>query len=140
MIINCIYFPIIFLSLTASLLSLNPSSPVKSIVNSDIQVSCVVAKATSNSSRFNVTWQFADRVVAGSDRNGIVTLQDASKRTTISMLTGPTFQLALRQVGAGDSGRYTCQVQEWLQDPAGEWYSLTPQSATVDVVVSEKRM
>lgn len=100
----------------------------------------MVTKATSNSSRFNVTWQLADRVVAASDRDGVVMLQDASKRTTMSTLPGPTFQLALRQVGASDSGRYTCQVQEWLQDPAGEWYSLSPQNATVDVVVSEKRM
>lgn len=121
------------------MLSLNPSSPVKSIVNSDIQMSCMVAKATSNSSRFNVTWQLAGRVVAGSDRDGVVTFQDASKRTTMSTLPGPTFQLALRQTGASDSGLYTCQVQEWLQDPAGEWYPLTPQSATVDVAISEKR-
>ncbi|XP_041929233.1 immunoglobulin superfamily member 3-like isoform X1 [Alosa sapidissima] len=122
----------------ASMLSVTPSSPQRSIVNSDIQVSCTVGKATSNSSRFNVTWHVGGRVVAGSDRDGVVMLHDAGKRTGMSTLPGPTFQLALRQTGASDSGVYMCQVQEWLQDPSGEWYSLPSQNATVDVTISEK--
>ncbi|XP_041938719.1 immunoglobulin superfamily member 3-like [Alosa sapidissima] len=122
----------------ASTSSVTPSPPQRSVFNSDIQVSCTVAKATSNSSRFNVTWHVGGRVVAGSDRDGSVMLHDAGKRTGMSTLPGPTFQLALRQTGASDSGVYMCQVQEWLQDPSGEWYSLPSQNATVDVTISEK--
>ncbi|XP_062390758.1 immunoglobulin superfamily member 3-like [Sardina pilchardus] len=122
----------------ASKLSLTPSSALRSVVNSDIQVSCAVSGATSNSSRFNVTWDVGGRVVASSDLDGVVTLHDAGKRTGTNTLPGPKFELALRQTGASDSGVYTCQVQEWLQDPSGEWYSLPPKTATVEVTISEK--
>ncbi|XP_062391062.1 immunoglobulin superfamily member 3-like [Sardina pilchardus] len=122
----------------ASKLSLTPSSALRSVVNSDIQVSCAVSGATSNSSRFNVTWDVGGRMVASSDLDGVVMLHDAGKRTGTNTLPGPKFELALRQTGASDSGIYTCQVQEWLQDPSGEWYSLPPKTATVEVTIREK--
>ncbi|KAL2081060.1 hypothetical protein ACEWY4_022913 [Coilia grayii] len=125
--------PVSKLSLTT-----DPTSTLRTIINSDIQLSCTVATATSNSSRFGITWEVDGRTIASGNRDGIVTLPDAGKRTSVITLPGPIFRLELRQVGSSDSGRYLCKVEEWLQDTAGEWYSLPPQSASVQVVVNEK--
>ncbi|XP_063070010.1 immunoglobulin superfamily member 3-like isoform X2 [Engraulis encrasicolus] len=115
-----------------------PASPLTTIINSDIQLSCKVASAISNASRFAVSWDVGGRTVASGDRNGVVSLPDNGKRTSVTTLSGGMFQLMLRQVDGSDSGRYLCMVEEWLQDTAGEWYSLPPQSASRQVVVNEK--
>lgn len=49
-----------------------------------------------------------------------------------------TFQLTVRQVRTSDSGPYRCEVDEWLQDPLGDWYSLKKLSDTTELVVREK--
>uniref|UniRef100_A0A673GS83 Prostaglandin F2 receptor negative regulator-like n=1 Tax=Sinocyclocheilus rhinocerous TaxID=307959 RepID=A0A673GS83_9TELE len=48
------------------------------------------------------------------------------------------FQLTIHQVRTSDSGQYHCEVEEWLQDPLGDWYSLKKMSVSKELVVKEK--
>uniref|UniRef100_A0A665TZN3 Zgc:91849 n=1 Tax=Echeneis naucrates TaxID=173247 RepID=A0A665TZN3_ECHNA len=45
-----------------------------------------------------------------------------------SQREGPSFELTIQQAQISDTGLYTCEVAEWLQDPRGEWYELSPVS------------
>ncbi len=48
------------------------------------------------------------------------------------------FQLTIHQVRTSDNGQYHCEVEEWLQDPLGDWYSLKKMSVSTELVVKEK--
>ncbi len=48
------------------------------------------------------------------------------------------FQLTIHQVRTSDSEQYYCEVEEWLQDPLGDWYSLKKMSVSTELAVKEK--
>ncbi|XP_028847117.1 immunoglobulin superfamily member 3 [Denticeps clupeoides] len=125
---------------TESRLSVTSSSPspIKSSINSDVLMDCSIGQATSNSSSFGIAWTVGGRTIASRDRSGVVNLLEVGKRLSMRMREGPSFELTIRNTGASDSGHYQCQVEEWLQDPHGDWYPLPSKSVTMELIVSEK--
>ncbi|XP_064800281.1 immunoglobulin superfamily member 3-like isoform X2 [Oncorhynchus masou masou] len=119
------------------------SSPLDQSVNTDIQMECSVAKATSNSSRFAVSWLAqkngeGNKTVLSSDRDAVITLGlglGTEQRISMRRREGRSFELTIRQARSWDSGMYYCVVEEWLQDPLGRWYKLLPSSVAMELRV-----
>ncbi|XP_047670675.1 immunoglobulin superfamily member 3-like [Tachysurus fulvidraco] len=112
-------------------------SPLKIQANSDGVINCLVSTATSDSSRFEVTWTRGTQTLLKMEPEGVVTLE-TDERISIIRTDRKTFQLRIQQVKATDSGHYRCSVQEWIQDPDGIWYGLDTKSVTRELVVVEK--
>ncbi|XP_045560848.1 immunoglobulin superfamily member 2-like [Salmo salar] len=125
-------------------LSSSPSSLDQSI-NAVIQMECSVVKATSNSSRFTVTWLaqkkgVGNQTVLSSDRDAVITLgAELGTEQRISMRRRErwSFELTIRQARSWDRGRYYCVVEECLQDPHGVWYKLLSSSAAMELRLQE---
>uniref|UniRef100_A0A8C7CKQ2 Immunoglobulin superfamily member 3 n=1 Tax=Oncorhynchus kisutch TaxID=8019 RepID=A0A8C7CKQ2_ONCKI len=121
------------------------SSPLDKSVNTDIQMECSVAKATSNSSRFGVSWLAqkngeGNKTVLSSDRDAVITLGlglGTEQRISMRRREGWSFELTIRQARSWDNGMYYCVVEEWLQDPHGQWYKLPPSSAAMELRLKE---
>ncbi|XP_035605375.1 immunoglobulin superfamily member 3-like isoform X1 [Oncorhynchus keta] len=121
------------------------SSPLDKSVNTDIQMECSVAKATSNSSRFAVSWLAqkngeGNKTVLSSDRDAVITLGlglGTEQRISMRRREGRSFELTIRQARSWDNGMYYCVVEEWLQDPHGQWYKLPPSSAAMELRLKE---
>nr|XP_046220040.1 immunoglobulin superfamily member 3-like [Oncorhynchus gorbuscha] len=119
------------------------SSPLDKSVKTDIQMECSVAKATSNSSRFAVSWLAqkngeGNKTVLSSDRDAVITLGlglGTEQRISMRRREGRSFELTIRQARSWDNGMYYCVVEEWLQDPHGQWYKLLPSSAAMELRV-----
>ena len=86
-----------------------------------------------------------NRTILNSSRDAIVTpgAQVApGDEQRISMLrrAGPIFELTIRQVQIGDSGKYSCVVVEWLQDPQSNnnWFDLPPARTTTELNILEQ--
>ncbi|XP_041700392.2 immunoglobulin superfamily member 3 isoform X2 [Coregonus clupeaformis] len=129
-----------------SVLTLSSSSSrLDQSVNTDIQMECSVAKATSNSSRFAVSWLAqkngeGNKTVLSSDRDAVITLGvglDTQQRISMRRREGRSFELTIRQARSWDNGTYYCVVEEWLQDPHGQWYKLPPSSAAMELRLQE---
>ncbi|MCJ8732391.1 hypothetical protein PDJAM_G00210850 [Pangasius djambal] len=112
-------------------------SPLKIQDNSDSVIDCLVTSATSNSSRFEVTWIHGTQTLLKMELEGVVTLE-MDERISMRRTKRQTFQLMIKQVKSTDSGHYHCSVQEWIQDPDGIWYSLDTKSVTMELEVIAK--
>ncbi|XP_014324349.1 immunoglobulin superfamily member 2-like [Xiphophorus maculatus] len=132
-------------------LALSPSHTIAQRINTDIQIDCKVTSRTSEFSLYAVTWELqqdaGNKTILTSDRNGITMFGqqiEESHRKRISMrhTDGPTFELTIQQARISDKGIYMCKVVEYLQDPWGEWYSLSDKHLTtvVDVTELEKKL
>ncbi|XP_060732132.1 immunoglobulin superfamily member 3-like isoform X1 [Tachysurus vachellii] len=122
-----------------SMLSVSTSqrSPLKIQANSDGVINCLVSTATSDSSRFEVTWTRGTQTLLKMEPEGVVTLE-TDERISIIRTDRKSFQLRIQQVKLTDSGHYRCSVQEWIQDPDGIWYGLDTKSVTRELAVVEK--
>ncbi|XP_053561730.1 immunoglobulin superfamily member 3 [Bombina bombina] len=105
---------------------------------SHLELDCIISSRSRLDSQLAVSWslQSAARglepeLVLSTDRSGMWTpvaprwegrLQQLQLSTTL-------FRLRVPQVGPGDSGNYTCSVQEWLPGPRGDWYLLAQDEA-----------
>lgn len=115
-------------------------------INTDIEITCSVTSEPSASSRYAVTWllqeQAGNKTIISSDRNALVTFEpqvELSHRQRVSMKRskGPSFELSIQKAWISDKGSYICEVVEWLQDPHGDWYQLSPVSKTTELTVIE---
>ncbi|XP_073329448.1 immunoglobulin superfamily member 3-like [Pagrus major] len=129
-----------------STLDLTSAPTLTSNINTDIEIKCSAISNQSPSSRYAVTWllqqQAEKQIIVSSDRDALLTFGpqiELSLRQRISMkrTKGPSFELSIRQAQISDRGSYTCKVVEWLQDPRGEWYELSPVSRTTNITVIE---
>lgn len=129
-----------------SKLKLTSTPALTSDINTDIEIKCSVISEPSASSRYAVTWlleqQAENKSLVSSDQDALVTFGpqvELSHRQRISMrrTKGPSFELSIRQAQISDKGSYICEVVEWLQDPRGDWYQLSPVSKTTELTVIE---
>ncbi|KAM6985019.1 immunoglobulin superfamily member 3-like [Aplochiton taeniatus] len=134
---------------TVSKLSVVSSpSPVEQHINTDMEMKCSVSQATSDTSRFAVTWlvqkegEEGNQTVLSSDRDAVVTLgawaqSGGGERISMQRMKGNTFELTIRKARIGDSGSYLCVVEEWLQGPHGQWHQLPASTKTIERRVLE---
>uniref|UniRef100_A0A672JQF3 Ig-like domain-containing protein n=1 Tax=Salarias fasciatus TaxID=181472 RepID=A0A672JQF3_SALFA len=127
-------------------LALSSPPVLKTNVNMDISIACSIISKVSVSSLYAVTWELqqdgTNKTIARSDRHAAVTFGpqfEENQRQRISMIRtkGRGFELTVRQVTSTDGGIYVCKVEEWLQDPRGDWYLLTTVSRASKLTVIE---
>uniref|UniRef100_A0A8C1BQK2 Ig-like domain-containing protein n=1 Tax=Cyprinus carpio carpio TaxID=630221 RepID=A0A8C1BQK2_CYPCA len=116
---------------------------VRSTVNAEAKLECSVTRTTTNTSRFTVTWMFGSQMLLTMDLDAVVKFGPAAglemdQRIRTEIRQKQSFQLTIHQVRTSDSGQYHCEVEEWLQDPLGDWYSLKNMSVSTEMVVKEK--
>ncbi|XP_045909304.1 immunoglobulin superfamily member 2-like isoform X3 [Micropterus dolomieu] len=125
-------------------LTLSPTQALTRNINTDIEIKCSVISETSASSRYAVTWllqlQAENKTIVSSDQDAIVTFgpqveSSLSQRISMKRTKGPCFELNIRQAQISDTGSYICEVVEWLQDPHGDWYELSPVSKTTHLTL-----
>uniref|UniRef100_A0A8C2ZRV7 Immunoglobulin superfamily, member 3-like n=1 Tax=Cyclopterus lumpus TaxID=8103 RepID=A0A8C2ZRV7_CYCLU len=141
-----ILFLFIFLPLLVSdlVLTTTPASTIN--ITADIEIKCSVISKPSASSRYAVTWllqqQAGNKTIVSSDQDALVTVAPREQlshgqRISTKRTKGPSFELSIRQARLSDNGSYVCEVVEWLQDPHGDWYQLSPVSKTTELTVIE---
>ncbi|RXN07089.1 immunoglobulin superfamily member 3-like protein [Labeo rohita] len=121
----------------------SPTSHLETTVNTDAKIDCSVTTTTTNTSRFMVTWMIGSQMLLTMDLDAVVKFGSAAslekdQRIRMEIKQKQTFQLTIHQVRTSDSGQYHCEVEEWLQDPLGDWYSLEKRSVSTDLAVIEK--
>ncbi|KAL0153891.1 hypothetical protein M9458_050812, partial [Cirrhinus mrigala] len=121
----------------------SPPSHLQTTVNTDAKIECSVMTTTTNTSRFTITWMIGSQMLLTMDLDAVVKFGPAAgpemdQRIRMEIKQKQTFQLTIHQVRTSDSGRYHCEVEEWLQDPLGDWYSLKNMSVSTELVVKEK--
>ncbi|XP_007546428.1 immunoglobulin superfamily member 3-like [Poecilia formosa] len=130
----------------ASKLAISSNHIIVQRINTDIQIDCKVTSRTSEISLYAVTWELqqdaGSRTILTSDLNGIITFgkqikESDMKRISMKHTEGPTFELTIQQVRILDKGIYMCKVEEYQQDPWGEWYLLSKKNSTTNVNVIE---
>uniref|UniRef100_A0A3B3VD91 Immunoglobulin superfamily member 2-like n=1 Tax=Poecilia latipinna TaxID=48699 RepID=A0A3B3VD91_9TELE len=130
----------------ASKLAISSNHIIVQRINTDIQIDCKVTSRTSEFSLYAVTWELqqdaGSRTILTSDLNGIITFgkqikESDMKRISMKHTEGPTFELTIQQVRILDKGIYMCKVEEYQQDPWGEWYLLSEKNSTTTVNVIE---
>ncbi|KAK9969894.1 hypothetical protein ABG768_028035 [Culter alburnus] len=118
-------------------------SRLETTANTDAMIECSVLTTTTDTSRFMITWMIGTQMLLTMDLDAVVKFGPAAgpekdQRIRMEVRQKQTFQLTVRQVRTSDSGQYRCEVDEWLQDPLGDWYSLKKLSDTTELVVREK--
>ncbi|XDV31241.1 hypothetical protein PO909_033974 [Leuciscus waleckii] len=118
-------------------------SRLETTVNTDAKIECSVLTTTTDTSRFTITWMIGSQMLLTMDLDAVVKFGPAAgpekdQRIRMEVRQKQTFQLTLHQVRSSDSGQYHCEVEEWLQDPLGDWYSLKNMSGSTELVVKEK--
>ncbi|XP_056244433.1 immunoglobulin superfamily member 3-like [Seriola aureovittata] len=128
----------------ASKLRLTSSPNVTTNLNSDVEIKCSVTSEPFASSRYAVTWlhqqSAVNKTMLSSDGDALVTFGtdvELSNRLSMRRTKGPSFELTIRQAQISDRGSYICEVVEWLQDPRGDWYQLSPVSKITELKVIE---
>uniref|UniRef100_A0A8C2ZTK8 Immunoglobulin superfamily, member 3-like n=1 Tax=Cyclopterus lumpus TaxID=8103 RepID=A0A8C2ZTK8_CYCLU len=125
-------------------LTTTPASTIN--ITADIEIKCSVISKPSASSRYAVTWllqqQAGNKTIVSSDQDALVTVAPREQlshgqRISTKRTKGPSFELSIRQARLSDNGSYVCEVVEWLQDPHGDWYQLSPVSKTTELTVIE---
>ncbi len=121
----------------------SPTSRLETAVNTDAKLECSVTRTTTNTSRFTITWMFGSQMLLTMDLDAVVKFGPAAglemdQRIRMEIRQKHNFQLTIHQVRTSDSGQYHCEVEEWLQDPLGDWYSLKKMSVSTELVVKEK--
>ena len=134
----------ISLFVLASKLDLTPTPALTRNINTDIKIKCSVNSKPSAPTHYAVTWllqqQAESTMIMKSDRDALVTFGpnvQPSQRISMKRTQGPSFELNIRQARISDNGSYVCEVVEWLQDPRGDWYQLSPVSKTTELTVIE---
>lgn len=129
-----------------SKLQLTSSSNLPTNISSDAKMHCSVISGSFASARYAVTWlrqeQAHNKTIISSNRDDLVTFGTQVKlsdqqRISMRRTQGPSFELTIRQAQVADRGSYKCEVVEWLQDPRGEWYQLSPVSTIAELTVTE---
>jgi len=118
-------------------------SRLETTVNTDAKIECSVLTTTTNTSRFTITWMIGSQMLLTMDLDAVIKFGPAAglemdQRIRMEVRKKQTFQLTVRQARTSDSGQYLCEVEEWLQDPLGDWYSLKKMSGSTELVVNEK--
>ncbi|XP_043105247.1 immunoglobulin superfamily member 2-like isoform X2 [Puntigrus tetrazona] len=127
-----------------SKMRLNPPTPhLETTVNTDAKLECSVTKTTTNTSRFTITWSFGSQMLLTMDLDAVVKFGPAAglemdQRIRMDIREKQSFQLNIQQTRTSDSGKYDCEVEEWLQDPVGDWYSLKKMSVSTELVVKQE--
>ncbi|KAL0153873.1 hypothetical protein M9458_050794 [Cirrhinus mrigala] len=121
----------------------SPHPLLETTVDTDAKFECAVMTTTTNTSRFTITWMTESQMLLTMDLDAVVKFCPAvglemDKRIRMEIRQKQTFQLTINQVRTSDSGKYHCEVEEWLQDPLGDWYSLKNMSVSTELVVKEK--
>uniref|UniRef100_A0A671R4W6 Immunoglobulin superfamily member 3-like n=1 Tax=Sinocyclocheilus anshuiensis TaxID=1608454 RepID=A0A671R4W6_9TELE len=121
----------------------SPTSRLETTVNTDAKLECSVTRTTTDTSRFTITWMFGSQMLLTMDLDAVVKFGPAAnlemdQRIRMEIRQKQDFQLIIQQVRTSDSGQYHCEVEEWLQDPLGDWYSLKKMSVSKELVVKEK--
>ncbi|XP_051997850.1 immunoglobulin superfamily member 3-like [Xyrauchen texanus] len=120
-----------------------PKSSIETTINSDAKIECLVSRATTNTSRFTVIWLLESLMLLTMDLDAVVKFGPAAglemdQRIRMELREKHNFELTIHQVMKSDSGQYRCEVEEWLQDPLGEWYSLDKKDVSTELVVNDK--
>ncbi|KAM4700898.1 immunoglobulin superfamily member 3 isoform 1-T2 [Discoglossus pictus] len=120
-------------------LQLNAAAINISVVEgSHIELDCKIASRSHPDSQLAVSWSLqttargADPELVLSTNHSGVWIPVAPRwegRMQHFQLSPTLFRLRLPRVGPGDSGNYTCSVQEWLPGPRGDWYLLAQDEA-----------
>ncbi|XP_077435563.1 immunoglobulin superfamily member 3-like isoform X2 [Vanacampus margaritifer] len=123
-------------------LILTPTPALTRNINSDVTIKCLITSSRYGSSRYAVTWIRQQRTqnvtVLSWDRDSSVTsTADHKQRISMRHTKGPGFELTIRDSQISDQGFYVCEVEEWLQDPRGEWYHLPPVCGTIQLTLIE---
>ncbi|XP_067299173.1 immunoglobulin superfamily member 2-like isoform X1 [Pseudorasbora parva] len=117
-------------------------SRLETTVNTDVKIECSVLATTTDTSRFTITWMIGSQMLLTMDLDGVLKFGPAGlemdQRIRMEVRQKQTFQLAVRQVQTTDNGQYHCEVEEWLQDPLGDWYSLKKMSVSTELVVKAR--
>uniref|UniRef100_A0A8C5CQM5 Ig-like domain-containing protein n=1 Tax=Gadus morhua TaxID=8049 RepID=A0A8C5CQM5_GADMO len=129
--------------LLESKLSLDAQS-ISGLLDADVVVTCSVTETTPGNPSYAVTWREErdNRTLLVSSRDGVVTpgaqaTPGDEQRISMRQRAGPSFELTIRRARVGDSGRYSCVVVEWLQDPNDNWFDLPPVRGTMTLQISE---
>ncbi|XP_073701900.1 immunoglobulin superfamily, member 3-like [Garra rufa] len=123
----------------------SPISLLETTVNTDAKFECSVMTTTTNTSRFTVTWMTESQMLLTMDLDAVVKFGptvglEMAQRIRMEIRQKHTFHLTINQVRTSDRGRYHCEVEEWLQDPLGDWYSLKKMPVSTELVVKEKEI
>ncbi|KAK2905332.1 hypothetical protein Q8A67_007131 [Cirrhinus molitorella] len=123
----------------------SPTPLLETTVNTDAKFECSVMRTTTNTSRFTITWMIESQMLLAMNLDAVIKFGPAAglemdKRIQMEIRQKQTFQLTIHQVRTSDSGRYHCEVEEWLQDPLGDWYSLKNMSVSTELVVKEEEI
>ncbi|KAJ8253204.1 hypothetical protein GJAV_G00210260 [Gymnothorax javanicus] len=121
-------------------ISAGPRSPLQLVVGSDVRLECSILSVTMNASRFAVSWVFQpeagqNKTILQADKDFVLNVEAEQKYSLIRRKIG-SYELVLRQAGTGDSGLYYCMVEEWLQDPHGDWAPLASTSTVIQLLIS----
>ncbi|XP_005993666.1 immunoglobulin superfamily member 3-like [Latimeria chalumnae] len=110
------------------------------------QLHCNVLASSSKQSHFAVTWytlntqhgsQEAEKEEVFSISHDSMFRYGSGSRQDRLQFKRPSpdvYSLMIQRAEPGDSGTYICQVQEWLQDPRNNWYTLTERESGLTVV------
>lgn len=109
---------------------------------------CNILSLSSQDSRFAVTWFTlktkersgrSSRNKHGEERESLLKVskdaifsREASPwegRLRFQRLSATSYRLTVLQAGVMDAGNYSCQVEEWLPNPRGEWYKLAEEES-----------
>ncbi|MFT7818240.1 immunoglobulin superfamily member 3-like [Arapaima gigas] len=115
-----------------------PESSLEKDANSEVLMECRILKATSDLSRFAVSWQLQRpgekrHTVVSVDRDSVLSKPGPVARYSLRRREARLYELLLQRAETGDSGQYRCVVEEWLQDSHGVWYSLPQKSAALEL-------
>ncbi|XP_068127115.1 immunoglobulin superfamily member 3-like [Hyperolius riggenbachi] len=109
---------------------------------------CTILSRSRPESQLAVSWAFqggsrstVPEVILSTDRTGVWSPL-ASRwegRLQLLQLSPTSFRLRLPKAIPGDSGNYTCSVQEWMPGPRGEWYLLAQDEALAGWVTVQRK-
>ncbi|KAM8975939.1 immunoglobulin superfamily member 3 [Pelodytes ibericus] len=111
---------------------------VSVLEGSHFELDCIISSRSLPDSQFAVSWTLQRKArtaepetVLTTDRSGVWSplSQRWEGRLQQIQLSPTLYRLRVPHVGPGDSGNYTCSVQEWLPGPHGDWYLLAQEEA-----------
>ncbi|KAM4687153.1 immunoglobulin superfamily member 3-like [Rhinophrynus dorsalis] len=116
---------------------------VSVIEDGHFELDCIVSSRSRLDSQLAVSWSLHSmsrgaelETLLSTDRSGVwAPLNPRWEGRLQQFQLSPTlFRLRVPEVRTGDSGNYTCSVQEWLPGPRGDWYLLAQDEAHIGMV------